>query len=261
MVSAACPIDSKDYSVHPSSMLHNFSLASHESKSRSLQRCTSGLSHGLQMDLQQAVRLEKQELERMGLLPRPIDVETALATMIPSDDDEDNEVQVSSSPPYWFYHQQQTAVSLIRGQYGDCPPCSPPVPIPQHHQGLHDDLPYGIDVDQLEVLGTSQCEGQLCDKFWNHSLSSVESRESSQATTGRSSRKKLRAEASGDACPLDKTAEMGQLEHNKLQPMSSAACLVGEEEDEDDGDGDDSRGLDEDEHVDCYGDVFEMEDL
>ncbi|CAI5723083.1 unnamed protein product [Hyaloperonospora brassicae] len=246
MVSTACPIDSKDFSRRCLSMLQSFSIASNESTPRNLQRCASGLTHGLQMDLQQAVQLEKQELEKMGLLPRPMEVEMTLAAILPFDDEDRQVHMCSSSPlPYWLHRRQVPATSFSRGHCGDGLPCSPPVPIPQHHQTLQDNLPYGyFDADPLEDMSSSQCEVQRCDKFWNYSRSSFE----------------LQGQTSSDEYPLDRTAGMSPCSDSMLQLSRSVATdLV--HDDEDDEALDDARDPDADEGMYHYGDVFEMEDL
>ncbi|POM70590.1 Hypothetical protein PHPALM_12946 [Phytophthora palmivora] len=193
----------------------------------SLRRCKSGLSHGLQMDVKQAVQLEKQELKKMGLLPPPIMVEAPLPK--PVEDD-------VSSPPYWFYRHER----LVRkaASFTSTMPCSPPVPIPQHHEqvqrrysaagGLGDHMTRGVDAE-LHHLSKSQCEARLWDEFWNYKLS-FESRESFEAANSEGTR----ARASSD---------------HLLKYRSEPTDTVQEEDF-------DNRSP---EQVQSYGDVFEMD--
>uniref|UniRef100_H3GII3 Uncharacterized protein n=1 Tax=Phytophthora ramorum TaxID=164328 RepID=H3GII3_PHYRM len=196
-----------------------------------------GLSHGLQMDLKQAVQLEKQELHKKGLLP-PIALDMPLPKAA---NDEGDETQLCSSPPYWLYRQQRQvrrAASFTNGQRAGPPPmpCSPPVPIPQHHEtqrrysaaaGLEEHM-----ARELQQLSNSQCEARLWDEFWNYKLS-FESRESFEASN------------------VQVKEERGN--NVKYRSESSAAETVIE----DDEDGASSVGPEEDEH----GNVFEMDDL
>lgn len=244
MVSTACPIDAKDFSSRPT-VLQSFSVAPHEATTRGgFQRCSSGLTHGLQMDLQQAVQLEKQDLEKMGLLPQPAEVEMALAAIMLSDD-EVSRMQLCASPPDWLYRQPRAAAPRVRGHCGDCLPYSPPVPIPQHHHGLPSGLSHAVHADELEFMGTSQGEAEGSDQVWNYSL---ESRESMEAATGGLNREHA----------VDGAAWMDPHKHSKLQsPASLGAYGV----DEDNEDGGNSRDPHEEELVRQYGYVFEMEDL
>ncbi|OWZ11651.1 hypothetical protein PHMEG_00015300 [Phytophthora megakarya] len=191
---------------------------------RSLRRCKSGLSHGLQMDLKQAVQLEKQELKKMGLVPPPITVAAPLPK--PAEDDD------VSSPPYWLYRQQR--VVRRAASFTSAMPCSPPVPIPQHQEqvqrrysaagGLGDHMTHGVDAE-LPHMSQSQCEARLWDEFWNYKLS-FESRESFEASIeGTNAVLKYRCES---------TETVTEEDTEPVEP-------------------------EEEEHVQHYGDVFEMD--
>ncbi|KAG7384983.1 hypothetical protein PHYBOEH_009246 [Phytophthora boehmeriae] len=152
-----------------------------------LQR-SCGLHHGFQMDLKQAVQLEKQELRRLGLVPPPVAVE---APKIAAPEEEEDGSQTTSTPPYWLYARQKLVRKAASFSSSLCrspppPPCSPPVPIPQRcavqrrysaAAGLGDHLARGVDAEQFQQLSRSQCEARLWDEFWNYKLS-FESRES-----------------------------------------------------------------------------------
>ncbi|GMF23848.1 unnamed protein product [Phytophthora lilii] len=214
-----------------------------DGRAKPLPRSLRGLSHGLQMDLQQAVRLEKQELKKMGLLPPPAQPE-ALPKAAAAPDAEDDD-----APPYWLYRQQRLvrrAASFTSGAPVPCMPCSPPVPIPQHHEaqrrysaagGLGEHMTHGVDAEQLQHMSQAQCEARLWDEFWNYKLS-FESRESFEAAS---------SHMKDGAVPLKYRSESS---------MGSTADTV-VEDDEDVR----SVGPEEDEHVHRYGDVFEMDDL
>ncbi|EGZ12386.1 hypothetical protein PHYSODRAFT_408168, partial [Phytophthora sojae] len=230
-----------------------------------LRHCARGLSHGFQMDLKQAVELEKQELKKMGLLAPPplISVEAPLPKTVPQDEDEDG---VDGS--YWFYRQQRLVRRAASFTSGHCPapmPCSPPVPIPQHHEaqrrysaagGLGDHMTHGVDAEQLQHLSKSQCEARLWDEFWNYKLS-FESRESFEAQNN--SHLSTRARANSD----QSTGERGLLlKYRSESSMASTADTVIEDEE----DLESSVGPEEEEggeypqqHADHYGDVFEMD--
>ncbi|KAG6584613.1 Gamma-aminobutyric acid receptor subunit beta-3 [Phytophthora cinnamomi] len=228
-----------------------------------LRRCAAGLSHGFQMDLKQAVQLEKQELQKMGLLPPPIDVDAPLPKAVAQDDDEeDDDAQPGGS--YWLYRQQRLVRRAASFTSGQCPapmPCSPPVPIPQHHEaqrrysaagGLGDHMTHGVDAEQLQHLSKSQCEARLWDEFWNYKLS-FESRESFEANNCQLKECGTRARASSD----HSVDERRLLKYRSESSMTSTADTVLEDEEDLDG----SVGPEEDEHVHRYGSVFEMDDL
>ncbi|KAF4044484.1 hypothetical protein GN244_ATG03193 [Phytophthora infestans] len=192
--------------------------------SRPVKPMSHGLSHGFQMDLKQAVQLEKQELQKRGLLP-PRFVTDPLPKMTTSEDEDDE------NSSYWLFSQRRLARRAASFTTGACPlmPCSPPMPIPQHEaQRRHS----AADMKH-ESLSASQCEARLWDEFWNYKLS-FESRESlnisaqaSDHLDGRTAQLKNRSESSADT----------------------------EIEDED------MNGPEQEEHVHRYGDVFEMDDL
>ncbi|KAK1930721.1 hypothetical protein P3T76_013678 [Phytophthora citrophthora] len=193
-----------------------------------------GLSHGLQMDLKQAVQLEKQELKKMGLVPPSIVMEP-LPKMTSSEEEEE---QNSS---YWLYRQQRLVRRAASFTNGQPPmPCSPPVPIPQHQvqrrysTGEH--LTHG-DADKLQHMNKAQCEARLWDEFWNYKLS-FESRESFETLKDTS---RARANSEGRMCLL---------KYRSASSLTSTADTVNEDED--------CEGPEE-EHVQHYGDVFEMD--
>ncbi|KAE8905584.1 hypothetical protein PF005_g12081 [Phytophthora fragariae] len=211
-------------------------------RSRSIDSNKPGLSHGFQMDLKQAVQLEKLELKQMGLLLPPSTMEAPLPKAVEDEDD--------ASPPYWLYRQQRLERRAASFSSGHCPapmPCSPPVPIPQHHEaqrrysaagGLGDHMTRGMDAEQLEQLSKSQCEARLWDEFWNYKLS-FESRESFEANNFHAAGARARAAS-------DHSHERGLL---KFRSASTADTVVEDDEG--------SIGPEEDEHT----DVFEMDDL
>ncbi|KAG7383082.1 hypothetical protein PHYPSEUDO_004066 [Phytophthora pseudosyringae] len=217
---------------------------------RCLRRCASGLSHGLQMDVQQAVQLEKQELQKRGLLPPPFVAGLALPKAPAGADEEHN------CSSYWLYRQQRRAVCRSNGQQ-PAVPCSPPVPIPLRRYsaagGLGEHAAHGVDAEQLQRLSRSQCEARLWDKFWNYKLS-FEARESFEAAnvgaTGG------RARASSDHVDERRTPEMA-LRTYRSEASATSATDTGNEDDVES-----VSPEDEDEHVRHYsGDVFEMDDL
>ncbi|ETK97103.1 hypothetical protein F441_00329 [Phytophthora nicotianae CJ01A1] len=182
-----------------------------------------GLSHGFQMDLKQAVQLEKQELKKRGLLPPPIETEPLPKMVAPEDEDE--------NASYWLYSQQRLArraASFTSGAYQPMP-CSPPVPIPQHEAQRR----YSAADMKQQSLSTSQCEARLWDELWNYKLS-FESRESLNISVKENTR----------------ASDLASLLKNRSE---SSADTVNEDED--------IEGADspEEEHVHRYGDVFEMD--
>ncbi|KAG3010749.1 hypothetical protein PC121_g16547 [Phytophthora cactorum] len=190
-----------------------------------------GLSHGLQMDLKQAVQLEKQELKKRGLLPPHIKTETPLPkTAAPEDEDDENS-------SYWLYSQQRLARKAASFTSGAMP-CSPPVPIPQHEAQRRYSAVEDVTHDERQSLSKSQCEARLWDEFWNYKLS-FESRESFNISV------KEGARASDH---LD-----GRTSLLKNRSESSADTVNVDEEDLDESV--------EEERVHRYGDVFEMDDL
>ncbi|GMF60478.1 unnamed protein product [Phytophthora fragariaefolia] len=217
-----------------------------DSNQPTLRRCAAGLSHGFQMDLQQAVQLEKQELKKMGLLPPSalLQLQAPLPKAVPQEEEEED------AQPYWLYRQQRLvrrAASFTSGHSPAPMPCSPPVPIPQHHEaqrrysaagGLGEHLMHGVDAEQLEHASTAQCEARLWDEFWNYKLS-FESRESFEAS------------ASGRARASSDHSDERALLKFRSASMTSAADTVVELDEDVDG----SVGPEED------GDVFEMDDL
>ncbi|KAF4321488.1 hypothetical protein BBO99_00006446 [Phytophthora kernoviae] len=119
-------------------------------QSAKIHRSPCGLHHGFQMDLKQAVQLEKQELRQLGLLPPPIAVDPPLPKIVTPEEEEEQEEtsQFTSTPPYWLAAA-----------------------------GLGEHLAHGVDAEQIQHLSQSQCEARLWDEFWNYKLS-FESRES-----------------------------------------------------------------------------------
>ncbi|KAL3662437.1 hypothetical protein V7S43_012763 [Phytophthora oleae] len=203
-------------------------------------RSLCGLSHGLQMDLKQAVQLEKQELKKMGLVPPSIVAEPLPKMISPGEEEEQNS-------SYWLYRQQRLVRRAASFTSGQPPmPCSPPVPIPQHEAqrrysaagGLGEHMTHGVDADQLQHMNKAQCEARLWDEFWNYKLS-FESRESFEALKESS---RARANSEGRTCLL---------KFRSASSMTSAADTVNEDED--------SEGPEEEEHVHHYGDVFKMD--
>ncbi|KAG1694290.1 hypothetical protein DVH05_021642 [Phytophthora capsici] len=180
---------------------------------RAMTRSLHGLTHGLQMDLKQAVELEKQELKKMGLGP-PCIVMEPLPKMISSEEEEND----------WLYRQQRLVRRAASFTNGQPMPCSPPMAIPQHEAQRR------YSADQLQQV---QCQARLWDEFWHYKLS-LESRESFETlkTTSRA-----RANSEGRMSLLQYTS-------------TSSTDAVKEDED--------SEGPEE-EHVQHYGDVFEMD--
>ncbi|CAI5727199.1 unnamed protein product [Peronospora destructor] len=211
------------------------------------------LSHGLVMDLQQAVQLEKQELKKMGI---SIEVDMAQLTMVSPE--KDNQSQNISTPPHWLDRQQRLATTR---KYGGCPPCSPPVPIPQHHEAqrrysaagsLGETLTHSLDDEQLQSISTSQCKARVCDESCNYKLS-FEYREPFEVSTCQANER-----SRNDDQRVDMTATMAALfkYRSDLSTITTAKSV-----NENDDDPENMVSSKEDEHVFYYGDVFVMEDL
>ncbi|RLN98506.1 hypothetical protein BBJ28_00010172 [Nothophytophthora sp. Chile5] len=224
-------------------------LPSSRARSRSLHHPLSGLHHGFQMDLKQAVALEKQELSKLGL-PPPVAVADPLPKAVAPDEDD----QDADTPPYWLYRQRyvRKAASFTSGQRNTLPPlpCSPPVPIPRRRYsaaaGLGEHATHDVDAKQLQHVSQWQCEARLWDEFWNFKLS-LEARESFEAAvTSRGGGK----DAGGD----------GE-RPRALSSMASTTDTFNEDEEDEEESGRRAEGPEEDEHVRHYGDVFEMDDL
>ncbi|CAH0521145.1 unnamed protein product [Peronospora belbahrii] len=211
------------------------------------------LSHGLVMDLKQAVQLEKQELKKMGL-----SIEVDMTQLKVASAEKDKQSKDYTTLPHWLYRPQRLATT---GKYSGCPPCSPPVPIPQNHEAqrrysatgdLGEPVTHGVDPDELQTMSTSHCHAKNIDELWDYNML-TESRESFEASCDQV---KQRSRNNKEA--VDGTArEMTLLKYGSDSSMASTVKSVNENDE----DLDEMVGPEEDEQMLHYGDVFVMEDL
>ncbi|CAH0489626.1 unnamed protein product [Peronospora farinosa] len=207
------------------------------------------LSHGLVMDLQQAVQLEKQELIKMEFSAK---ADRAQPTIASSEEDSQ-----SSTPPNRTDRQQRLATT---GKYGGCLPCSPPVPIPQHHEAhrrystagnSEESLTYGLDAEQLQSISTSQCKARLGDEFWNSKLS-LDYREPFEVSTC------LANDMSrNNKQQVDTAKKMALFKYGSESSITTTAKSVNETDD----DLINMVSPEKEEHMLHYGDIFVMEDV